>query len=50
LADAAAQRVRRLIREDSGVNVDDLCTQVQRGELGVDVAAAQLLQRLKEPE
>ena len=49
LADATAQQVRRLIREDSGVNVDDLCTQVQRGELGVEAAAAQLLQRLKEP-
>ncbi len=46
LADAAAQRTRRLIREDGGASVDDLCGQIQRGELGIDAAAARILQHL----
>jgi LAO/AO transport system kinase len=50
LADATAQRVRRLIRQDSGMDVDDLCARVQRGELGVEAAATQLLRDLKELE
>ncbi|MDP6691839.1 MAG: hypothetical protein QF384_20255, partial [Alphaproteobacteria bacterium] len=50
LADATAQRVRQLIRAVDGANVDDLCAQVQRGELGVDDAAARLLRQLQQPE
>lgn len=47
LADATAQRVRRLIREAGGDSVDDLCAQVQRGELSMDAAAGRLLQELQ---
>ncbi|MDP7548120.1 MAG: methylmalonyl Co-A mutase-associated GTPase MeaB, partial [Alphaproteobacteria bacterium] len=47
LADAMAQRVRRLIREAGGDNVDNLCAQVQRGELSLDAAASQLLRELQ---
>ncbi|NQV59174.1 MAG: methylmalonyl Co-A mutase-associated GTPase MeaB [Alphaproteobacteria bacterium] len=47
LADATAQRVRRLLHEAGGDTVDDLCAQVQRGELGIDAAAARLLQILQ---
>ncbi len=47
LADATAQRVRQLIREAGGDNVDNLCAQIQRGDLGIDAAAARLLQKLQ---